>query len=56
MKININKLVRCFICCYPHKIPLGNNHYLCKGELTTFLNLVEVESCLNSLTAKRLYK
>ncbi len=56
MHINLNKLIRLLVCYYPHKIPLGNNHYLCKGEFNTLLNLVEVENCLNNLTYKKYNK
>ncbi|MEG0073649.1 MAG: hypothetical protein RR922_03835 [Clostridia bacterium] len=54
MHIDINKIIRMFLCYYPHKIPLGNNHNLVKGELSSFLNVLEVEKYLSTLTCKKL--
>lgn len=52
MNIDLNRLIRMLVCYYPNKIPLGNNHYLCKGEFNCLLNLTEVERYLNFLTCK----
>lgn len=53
MKINIERLIRFFLCNYNGKISIGNNHYLNKPEFSLFLNASEIEKCLTNLTCKK---